>query len=76
MLVLSRRPGEKIVIGDDIVITLVEIRRPDQVRIGVQAPYETGIRRAELDKHSGRKPAPGGTSSSRSPRLAGSRRTP
>jgi len=47
MLVLSRRVGEKIVIGDDIVVTVVEVHR-DSVRLGVDAPRSVPVNRAEL----------------------------
>ena len=36
MLVLSRKNGERIIIGDDIVITVIEIRS-DKVRLGIEA---------------------------------------
>lgn len=47
MLVLSRRLGEKIHIGDDVVITIVDIDR-GRIRIGIEAPKETPIYREEL----------------------------
>ena len=47
MLALSRREGERLVIGDRIVFTLVEIDG-NRVKIGVEASRETGIRREEL----------------------------
>jgi carbon storage regulator len=47
MLVLSRRLGESVVIGDDIVITVLEVRG-DVVRIGVDAPRSVPVRRQEL----------------------------
>ncbi|WEO78995.1 carbon storage regulator [Cryobacterium sp. SO2] len=37
MLVLTRKQGEKILIGDDIVITVLEVRG-DSIRLGVDAP--------------------------------------
>lgn len=48
MLVLSRRIGEQIKIGDDIVITLVDIRSLNTVRIGIVAPRDVPIMRTEL----------------------------
>ena len=47
MLVLTRMEGESVVIGDGIRITLLEIQG-GQVRIGVQAPREVPVLRAEL----------------------------
>ncbi len=47
MLVLSRRVGESIVIGEDIVISVLEVRG-DVVRIGVDAPRSVQVRRQEL----------------------------
>ena len=47
MLVLSRRTGEKIHIGTDIVITVVSVDR-GQVRLGIECPRSVPIYRAEL----------------------------
>lgn len=47
MLVLSRKVGEKIIIGDDIIITLVSVDR-GKVRIGIEADKKINIRREEL----------------------------
>ena len=47
MLVLSRKKDEKIVIGDDITIMVVEIRG-DKVRLGVDAPKEVTVHREEI----------------------------
>lgn len=47
MLVLSRKPDEQIMIGDGIVITVVEIRG-DKVRLGIQAPAEVSVHRQEV----------------------------
>lgn len=47
MLCLSRRTGESIVIGDVIVITVVEVRG-DKVRLGIEAPKEIGVHRSEI----------------------------
>ena len=49
MLVLTRRPGEDIVIGDDIVVTVTEIRG-DNVRIAIEAPRAIKIYRGEIYK--------------------------
>ncbi len=47
MLVLSRKLGEKIVIGDNIVVTIVKIDR-NQIRIGIEAPGEVPVYREEI----------------------------
>jgi len=47
MLVLTRKPGESIVIGDDIVLTVVAVGR-GRVRLGVTAPRNVSIQREEL----------------------------
>jgi carbon storage regulator len=47
MLVLSRRVGDSVVIGDDVVVTVLEVRG-DVVRVGVDAPREVAVRRQEL----------------------------
>ncbi len=47
MLVLSRKKNEKIVIDENIVITIVEIRG-DKVRLGIEAPREVPIHRSEV----------------------------
>jgi carbon storage regulator len=47
VLVLSRRTGESIVIGTDIVVTVLDVKG-DQVRIGIAAPREVRVHREEL----------------------------
>ena len=47
MLVLSRQRDESIVIGDNIVITVVDIRG-DKVRLGIDAPKEVPVHRQEV----------------------------
>jgi len=47
MLVLSRKRDESIVIGDDVTITVVDIRG-EQIKIGVSAPKEVSIHRKEV----------------------------
>jgi carbon storage regulator len=49
MLVLSRKPGEKVHIGEDIVLTVLEVRG-SRIRIGIDAPEDTTIARAELNE--------------------------
>ena len=47
MLVLSRKRNEQIVIGDKIVITIVEVRG-DKVRLGIDAPDDIPVHRQEV----------------------------
>jgi carbon storage regulator len=47
MLVLTRRPGEEIVIGGDIRLTVVSVKG-DRVRIGIEAPPTVVIDRQEV----------------------------
>ena len=47
MLILSRKINEKVVIGDDISVSIVEIRG-DQVRIGIDAPKKIKVFRQEV----------------------------
>lgn len=47
MLVLTRKPGEKILLGDDIVITVLDARG-DNIRIGIDAPRGVRIQRDEV----------------------------
>jgi len=47
MLVLSRKKNESIVINNDIIVTVVEIRG-DKVRLGIVAPKEVPVHREEV----------------------------
>ena len=47
MLVLSRRVGEKIVIGNEIIIEVLAVSG-EGIRLGIQAPKETSIHRYEV----------------------------
>ena len=47
MLVLSRHRDESIMIGDDIVVTIVDIRG-DKVRLGINAPTDIPVHRQEV----------------------------
>ena len=61
MLVLSRKLGEKIVIDDNIIVTIVKIDR-NQIRIGIEAPHDATVYREEIrpkgSKVSGDAPVP------------------
>lgn len=47
MLVLSRYRDESIVIGDDVIVTIVDIRG-DKVRLGISAPRDVRVDRVEV----------------------------
>jgi len=47
MLVLTRRAGESVMIGDDIVVTVLETRG-DVIRIGINAPRDVQVHREEV----------------------------
>jgi carbon storage regulator len=47
MLVLSRRVGESVAIGDDVIVTVLDVRG-DVVRVGIDAPRSVAVHRAEL----------------------------
>jgi len=47
MLILTRRVGETIIIGDDVIITVLGIKG-NQVRIGINAPKDVSVHREEI----------------------------
>jgi carbon storage regulator len=47
VLVLTRRPGESIMIGDDVVVTVLDVRG-DVVRVGIKAPRSVQVHREEV----------------------------
>ena len=47
MLVLTRKPGERLVIADNIVVTVVDVKG-DNIRIGIDAPREVKVFRGEI----------------------------
>lgn len=49
MLILSRRLNESIVIGDEVVVTVLEVRG-DQVRLGIRAPRSVTVHREEVQR--------------------------
>ncbi len=49
MLVLSRKPGERVVLGDGIELTVVEVNGK-RVRLGITAPDVVPVRRQDVDQ--------------------------
>ena len=47
MLILTRKPGETIMIGDDVMVTVLEAKG-NQIRLGVSAPKEIAVHREEI----------------------------
>lgn len=47
MLILSRRVGETLMIGDDVKITILKVSG-NQIRIGVEAPKDVSVHREEV----------------------------
>ena len=54
MLVLSRKQGEKVKLGESILVTVIGVSG-DKVRLGIQAPPEVLVLRDELDRHDERR---------------------
>ena len=48
MLILTRRIGEIIRIGDDVTVTVLEVKGGSQVRIGIEAPKSVPVHREEI----------------------------
>jgi len=61
MLILTRRVGESLMIGEGVTVTVLGVKG-NQVRIGVDAPREVAVHREEIFKriHDGEKPAVAG----------------
>ncbi|HEY3488383.1 MAG TPA: carbon storage regulator CsrA [Gammaproteobacteria bacterium] len=58
MLILTRRVGETLMVGDDVTVTVLGVKG-NQVRIGVNAPKEVAVHREEIYERIKRERAPG-----------------
>ena len=55
MLILTRKPGETLILGDEITITVLGVKG-NQVRLGINAPKELSVHRQEVyDKNKDRR---------------------
>ena len=69
MLVLTRRLGEQIVVGDDVVVTVVAVG-PGRIRLGIEAPRSTPVQRREIAGDDAPPPAQGRRPRSKRAQLA------
>ncbi len=63
MLILTRRVGESLMIGDDVNVTVLGVKG-NQVRLGVNAPKEVAVHREEIYQRIRQEQAGGGKSAS------------
>jgi carbon storage regulator len=66
MLVLTRKVGQKIHIGPDIVITVVRVQ-DDQIRVGIEAPSLVPVHREEVARRNSRPPGEAAVSGDETP---------
>jgi len=69
MLILTRRPGETVRIGDDIEVTVVAVNG-SQVRIGINAPRDVAVDREEIAERKRRERANGNAHAAAGPCVA------
>jgi len=66
MLILTRRVGETLMIGDDVTVTVLGVKG-NQVRIGINAPKDVSVHREEIYERIKNEQAGGAESSTKSP---------
>jgi carbon storage regulator len=64
MLILTRRVGETVMIGNDVTVTILGVKG-NQVRVGVNAPRDVAVHREEIFERIKREEQDGGTPSAR-----------
>ena len=64
MLILTRRPGESVMVGDDVTVTVLSVKGT-LVRLGVTAPREVPVHREEIYQRIKLEKRPGQNSDSR-----------
>jgi carbon storage regulator len=62
MLILTRRVGETLMIGDSVTVTVLGVKG-NQVRVGITAPKDVAVHREEIFQRIGREGAAGGEAS-------------
>lgn len=70
MLILTRRVGETVVIGNDVTVTVLGVKG-NQVRLGVNAPREVAVHREEIYERIKREQADGDSDSQPPPQAVG-----
>ena len=58
MLILTRRVGETLMIGDSVTVTILGVKG-NQVRVGITAPKDVAVHREEIFQRIGKESAPG-----------------